>query len=73
MSFGIDATMQPYENENAAWFALSTISWPLLYFVTWKCTSATNYHKEHGVIAPIEARKEAESEKVGAVAGSSEY
>jgi len=39
ISFGVDATAQPYENENAAYFALSTICWPILYFIAWKCTT----------------------------------
>ncbi|KXL49290.1 hypothetical protein M433DRAFT_132666 [Acidomyces richmondensis BFW] len=58
VSFGIDATAQPYENENAAYFTLSTICWPILYFVTWKCTTNTNYLSESGVIAPVHVRKE---------------
>lgn len=58
VSFGTDATKQPYENENAAWFALATISWPILYFIAWKCTNDTNYFKEEHVIPPVHVRKE---------------
>lgn len=58
ISFGVDATSQPYENENAAWFALTTICWPILYFIAWKCTTPTNYMKEKTVIAPVHVRKE---------------
>jgi hypothetical protein len=54
----VDATSQPYENENAAWFALATICWPILYFVAWKCTTDTNYMKEKSVITPVHVRKE---------------
>jgi hypothetical protein len=52
------ATAQPYENENAAYFALTMLCWPILYFITWKCTTATNYLSEDGVIAPMHVRKE---------------
>lgn len=58
VSFGVDATVQPYENENAAYFALSTLCWPILYFVAWKCTTDTNYLTEAGVVAPLHVRKE---------------
>ena len=58
MSFGVDATAQPYENENAAYFALSMLCWPILYFIAWKCTTDTNYLIEGSVIAPIHVRKE---------------
>ncbi|EED17435.1 conserved hypothetical protein [Talaromyces stipitatus ATCC 10500] len=58
VSFGVDATAQPYENENAAYFALTTLCWPILYFITWKCTTDTNYMKEDTVIVPIHVRKE---------------
>lgn len=54
----MDATSQPYENENAAYFALSLITWPILYFVVWKYTTPTNYLLEEDVIAPVHVRKE---------------
>lgn len=58
VSFGTDATKQPYENENAAYFALATLCWPILYFVAWKYTTDTNYYQEETVIVPIHVRKE---------------
>lgn len=58
ISFGVDATSQPYENENAAWFALTTICWPILYFVAWNCTTDTNYMREESVVTPVHVRKE---------------
>lgn len=58
VSFGVDATSQPYKNENAAYFALSLITWPILYFVVWKYTTPTNYLLEEDVIAPVHVRKE---------------
>lgn len=58
VSFGVDATAQPYENENGAYFALTTICWPILYYIVWKCTTETNYLSEEGVIAPVHVRKE---------------
>ncbi|KAF2165583.1 hypothetical protein M409DRAFT_36848 [Zasmidium cellare ATCC 36951] len=58
VSFGVDATSQPYENENAAYFALSLITWPILYFVAWKYTTPTNYLLEDDVIAPVHVREE---------------
>ncbi|OKL55528.1 hypothetical protein UA08_09213 [Talaromyces atroroseus] len=64
VSFGVDATAQPYENENAAYFALSTLCWPILYFVVWKYTSDTNYLKEDTVISPIHVRVAQEIEGV---------
>ena len=63
ISFGVDATAQPYENENAAWFALTTICWPILYFIAWKCTTDTNYMKEETVITPVHMRNELEVTK----------
>ncbi|KAK0264500.1 hypothetical protein LTS09_001979 [Friedmanniomyces endolithicus] len=67
VSFGVDATAQPYENENAAYFALSTICWPILYYVVWKCTTDTNYLTEKGVIAPVHVRKELALEGIAEV------
>jgi hypothetical protein len=64
VSFGVDATAQPYQNENAAYFALSTLCWPILYFVAWKWTTDTNYFKEESVIVPIHVRKEMHIEGV---------
>lgn len=57
VSFGVDATAQPYENENAAWFALATLCWPIMAFVAWKCVTDTNYNKEENVVIPIHMRK----------------
>lgn len=56
--FGVDATEQPYENENAAIFALATLSWPIMFFVAWKYTKDTNYMDETDVVVPIHVRKE---------------
>lgn len=58
ISFGVDATAPPYENENAAYFSLATICWPILAFVAYKCTTDTNYGTEHDVVVPIHVRKE---------------
>ncbi|KAJ6445379.1 Glycerol 2-dehydrogenase (NADP(+)) [Purpureocillium lavendulum] len=61
VSFGVDATDQPYENENAAYFALTTMCWPILFYVAWKYTSETNYFKEETVIAPLRVRPDKDS------------
>jgi hypothetical protein len=45
-------------NENAAFFALTMICWPSLFYVTYKYATDTNYFKEAGVIVPIHVRKE---------------
>lgn len=58
VSFGVDATAPPYQNENAAYFALATTSWPIMFFIAWKYTNATNYLMEDGVIVPIHVRDE---------------
>ncbi|EXJ88510.1 hypothetical protein A1O1_05440 [Capronia coronata CBS 617.96] len=58
VSFGVDATSQPYENENAAYFALATTCWPIMFFIAWKCTTATNYPLEKDVVVPVHVRKE---------------
>jgi len=58
VSFGTDATAQPYENENAAFFALATLCWPILFFVAYKYTLDTNYFKEETVVVPVHVRKE---------------
>ncbi|KAL1867535.1 hypothetical protein VTK73DRAFT_4138 [Phialemonium thermophilum] len=64
ISFGVDATAQPYENENAAYFALATLCWPILYFIAWRCISSTNYFKEESVVVPIHVRKDLHLEGV---------
>lgn len=58
MSFGVDATEPPYQNENAAYFALATTSWPIMFFIAWKYTSDTNYLTETEVIVPVHVRQE---------------
>lgn len=72
VSFGVDATEQPYENENAAYFALTTLCWPILYFVAWKYTSDTNYFKEETVIAPLHVRPDKAIEGAGSSHGDAE-
>ena len=61
ISFGCDASAQPYENENAAFFALTMLCWPSLYYVVWKYINDTNYLIEENVIVPIHTRKELQS------------
>jgi hypothetical protein len=61
-AFGIDATATNYKSENGAYFALATISFPVMFFVCWKCTTDTNYFKEDDVIAPMHVRLEHEHE-----------
>ena len=58
VSFGVDATAQPYENENGAYFALATLCWPILYFVSWRYLKDTNYLDEDNVIVPLHVRKD---------------
>lgn len=62
ISFGVDATAQPYENENAYIFALSLICWPILFFVAYKYTTDTNYLKEENVVVPLHVLREMELE-----------
>jgi hypothetical protein len=45
-------------NENAALFSLSILSWPIMFFVTWRYAKDTQYYNEDGVIVPIHVRKE---------------
>ena len=59
-AFGIDSTKTPYERENGAYFALATISWPILFFIAWKCTTDSNYFREEGVGIPIHVQLEHE-------------
>ncbi|CAH0023108.1 unnamed protein product [Clonostachys rhizophaga] len=70
VSFGIDSASVPYEAENGLWFALSTLTWPILAFVTWKYIRPTNYFVEEGVGIPVEmqngqldSQKKIEAEK----------
>ena len=58
ISFGVDATAQPYENENAGLFALATLCWPLLFYVAWNYISETNYFVDEAVIVPMHVREE---------------
>ena len=62
VSFGVDATEPPYRNENAAYFSLATLCWPIMFFIAWKYTKATNYLDEKDVIVPMHVRKEMEIE-----------
>ena len=56
--FAMDSTATPYSHENAAIFALSAISFPILLFVTWKYAKDTQYYNEEGVIVPLHVRTE---------------
>lgn len=58
MSFGVDATAANYQVENAAWFAITAISFPILFFVISKCTHDTNYFEEAGVGVPKHVQEE---------------
>ena len=57
-AFGIDSTKTPYERENGAYFALATISWPIMFFIAWKCTVDSNYFREEGVGIPVHVQLE---------------
>jgi len=57
-SFACDATVQPYENENAAFLDPTMIPWPSLFYITYKYATDTNYLEEGGAIVPIHMRKE---------------
>ena len=59
-AFGIDSTKTRYERENGAYFALATISWPILFFIAWKCTTDSNYFREEGVGIPVHVQLEHE-------------
>lgn len=60
VSFGVDATAPPYENENAAWFSMATLCWPILTYIAWTCVKDTNYLEEDSVVVPIHMRKKLE-------------
>ncbi|ETS75937.1 hypothetical protein PFICI_12881 [Pestalotiopsis fici W106-1] len=55
VSFGIDAAGTDYQVENAIWFALNCVCWPIMAFVTWKYVTKTNYSLEDGVTVPTHA------------------
>jgi hypothetical protein len=56
--FGLNATRIPYQNINGALFALTTLCWPILFFIAYKYTTDTNYGKEESVTIPMHVRKE---------------
>ncbi|KIW25919.1 uncharacterized protein PV07_09053 [Cladophialophora immunda] len=56
--FGLNATRIPYQNINGALFALTTLCWPILFFIAYKYATDTNYGKEETVTIPIHVRKE---------------
>ena len=58
VSFGVDSASPPYENENGGYFALSFITWPILYFIAWRFTTETNYLQEGNVVVPVHVREE---------------
>jgi hypothetical protein len=57
-AFGIDSTKAPYDRENWACFALAMISWSIIFFVAWKCTTDSNYFREDGVGIPVHVQLE---------------
>ncbi len=58
VGFATDATSQPYSNEGGAIFALTTICWPLMWYVVKTYATDTQYFKEENVVVPIHVRKE---------------
>jgi hypothetical protein len=58
VAFGIDASFVPYQTENAAYFAVTTLAWPIMLFIAVKCTTDTNYFKESGVGVPVHIQVE---------------
>ncbi|OQV02268.1 hypothetical protein CLAIMM_07500 [Cladophialophora immunda] len=65
VSFGVTATAKPLMNQNIAYFALTTICWPLLAFVVWKGVTVTTYTIEaaEGVIPPVKIAQELHIDK----------
>jgi hypothetical protein len=61
VSFGIDAAGTDYQVENAIWFALNCVCWPIMAFVTWKYVTKTNYSLEEGVTVPTHALQDYQS------------
>jgi hypothetical protein len=53
VAFGIDASLVPYRTENAVYFAITTLAWPILLFIAVKYTTDTNYFKESGIVVPV--------------------
>jgi hypothetical protein len=58
VSFGLCAAHVPFRNIAGAFFALSTLMWPILYYVVWKYTTNTNYGTETMVIPPVHMQEE---------------
>ncbi|OAL35292.1 hypothetical protein AYO20_05343 [Fonsecaea nubica] len=58
VSFGINASLLPFENVNGEFFAISTLCRPILYFVVWKTATETSYGTEEDVIVPVHIRQE---------------
>jgi len=53
VAFGIDASFVPYQTENAIYFTITTLVWPIMLFIAARCTTDTNYFKEPGVGIPV--------------------
>ncbi|KIW63312.1 hypothetical protein, variant [Phialophora macrospora] len=71
ISFATSSTEQPFINVAGAFFALTTLCWPILGFVVWKYTSDTRYFQEETVTVPLHVRKEKGMDVHVGTAGSS--
>jgi len=53
----------PYAIENVAYFAITTLAWPIMLFIAARYTTDTNYFKEPGVGVPAHIRNEQEASR----------
>jgi hypothetical protein len=67
VAFGVDATSPNYKSESGGWFAVTTLSWPILFYLAFTQISDTNYDQEIDVIAPthIQERLQVNESQMG--------
>lgn len=62
--FGVDSALTPWKNQIYAQFVLMLIGLAILYTVSWKFTTDTNYFREDTVIPPKHVIEEADKSVV---------
>lgn len=69
VAFGVDATAPNYKAESGGWFGVTTLCWPILYFLAFTQVSDTNYDKEPEVIVPVDHQEKVKMVLAGDIEG----
>jgi hypothetical protein len=69
VAFGVDATAPNYKAESGGWFGVTTLCWPILYFLAFTQVTDTNYDKEPEVIVPVDHQEKVKMVLAGDIEG----